>query len=51
MCPYLKNGTTCNFFGTSQAEYQKKTYCLSSNWAGCENYKKRSEEERRNKRV
>jgi hypothetical protein len=50
MCPYFTKSNTCNFFGTSQGDYQKKTFCFSgSNWTSCENYKNRSATERQSK--
>jgi hypothetical protein len=51
MCPYLKNGNVCNFFDTYQEGYNWKTYCLTDKWTGCENFTRRSEEERRKKLV
>jgi hypothetical protein len=53
MCPYYDmNYKKCNFFGTTQEGYQKEHYCLdSSNWKGCENYTRRSIDEKLNKRL
>ena len=39
-CPYYKTDSKqCNFYDTSQDEYTRNTYCLtSSNWRNCLNY-------------
>jgi len=53
ICPYYDSDCSlCNFFSTTQEGYQKENYCLSSNnWKGCENYSRRSYDEKVNKRL
>ena len=52
-CPYYnRDYKECNFFGTSQDQYQRDTYCLSgSNWKNCVNYTNRSREDKINKKL
>ena len=53
MCPYYDTSyKKCNFFGTTQEGVQKENYCLSdSNWRRCENYVRRSQDEKVSKRL
>jgi hypothetical protein len=53
MCPYYNQEyKQCAFFGTSQEQYQRDNYCLSSsNWKSCPNYTSRSFEEKKDKKL
>ena len=52
-CPYWdRDYKKCVFFGTTQEDYQRELYCLSSsNWKGCVNYTNRSYEEKVTKKI
>jgi len=53
VCPYYNTDyKNCNFFGTLQEGYQRENYCLSSdNWRRCENYTRRSFDEKVSKKL
>jgi len=53
MCPYLRSGNICNFYGTEALKDTLQTKCLpsSDNWKSCPNYTIRSPQERESKRV
>ena len=53
MCPYYnENYQTCNFYQTSQSQYQRDNYCnTSSNWKYCANYDKSSREQKVQKKL
>jgi hypothetical protein len=53
MCPYYNQEyKQCVFFGTSQEQYQRDNYCLtSSSWKSCPNYTSRSMDEKINKKL
>jgi len=51
-CPYYQTDyKQCNFFGTSQEQYQRDNYCLSDGWRRCVNYTNRSFDEKVNKKL
>jgi hypothetical protein len=52
-CPYYdRNYKQCAFFGTSQDESQRNSYCLTSdNWKRCANYDRRSYDEKVQKKL
>ena len=53
MCPYYNmDYKKCNFFDTTQDQYQRDSKCLHSNdWRYCENYTNRSVDEKLNKKI
>jgi len=40
VCPYYnERGNSCKLYNSAQNNYQKKTYCITSeNWLKCPNY-------------
>lgn len=53
MCPYYNSDNKqCNFFGSSQDQNQRDSYCLTGdNWKYCVNYSNRSFEEKVQKKL
>jgi len=53
MCPYYNQEyKQCVFFGTSQDQSQRDSYCLTSgNWKNCANYTNRSMDEKIRKKL
>jgi hypothetical protein len=53
MCPYYNQEyKQCVFFGTTQDQSRRDSYCLTSdNWKYCPNYTSRSFEEKRDKKL
>ena len=52
-CPYYQESyKTCNIRGTSQDQYHRDNYCLSSSsWRNCANYTNSSRDEKINKKL
>ena len=53
MCPYYKGEyKTCNIYDSTQEEYQRVTYCMTSSyWKQCANYYKASFETKMAKKL